>query len=83
VTLLITAVRKLTIITEGVKGYAKIDIVTAARQKQPANNILLVGYTRGCMRSSASHAIHINVPFITYDNYLFSIICLFSGLLLL
>ena len=45
--------------------------------------VLLVGYTRSCMRSSASHTIHIDVPFITYDNYLLSIIRLFSGLLLL
>ena len=54
-TLLITAVGKLAVITEGVKGYAKIDIVTAARQKQPANIIVIVLFIfeefRHCFKS--------------------------------
>lgn len=45
----------LAVITEGVKGYAKIDIVTAARQKQPANIIVIVLFIfeefRHCFRS--------------------------------
>ena len=46
-------------------------------------HVLLVGCTRSSMRCCTSYTIHINVPFITNDNYLFSIIRLFSSLLLL
>ncbi len=35
------------------------------------------------MRSSTGHTIHIDVPFITNDNYLLSVICFLGGLLLL
>lgn len=46
-------------------------------------DVLLIWYTRSWMRSSAGHTIHIDVPFITNDNYLLSIICFLGSLLLL
>jgi len=42
VTLSFTAVGMLAVIIEGVKGYAKTDIVTAIKQKQPASIIVIV-----------------------------------------
>jgi hypothetical protein len=42
VTLLVTAVKMLAVIIVEVKGYVKTDTVTATRQKQPANIIVIV-----------------------------------------